>query len=218
MKRNIIFSCLIIISFSAYPQSKMEYFKKLERPVKWWVITHPFIASKAFHISQQALSVEKEVKESGKLDTFSYGGQLDAFRHGYWMASLSKETSSNKARKLGKAYERGNYLQYKRRVGSGHSVPDMRSSEMDLWNNEIGICIGKCNRYLSQEEIQNLVIDYILSGKMLILRMDANGNFLNRNEEILTAEELNNQWNNQKDLVPSNYWQIRKIINIQESE
>ena len=49
------------------------------------------------------------MKLSPLLDKDPSGGQVDAFRHAYWMARLNEEIGKNAAKSLGKAHEKENY-------------------------------------------------------------------------------------------------------------
>src|SRR5258705_12173330 len=81
-------------------------FKKLSCAEKHWVFFHPFIAKKAFRLTQQARAASKEMLRSPLLDGDFNGGQVDAFRHAYWMALLTQHMCWRKARWLGKAHEK----------------------------------------------------------------------------------------------------------------
>ena len=75
---------------------------------------------------------------------------------------------------------------------------------MDLLNNEIGIKIGLENKDLSEEKIIKLVIKYVLSGKMYIIKRNEEGNFLSKTGKIIPQEEYLGKWQTPKILVKSN--------------
>lgn len=58
---------------------------------KWWVIWHPFKAKKALEISIDTKRVSDSIRKTNLLDGDYAGGQIDAFRHAYWMARLRIE-------------------------------------------------------------------------------------------------------------------------------
>ena len=66
------------------------------------------------------------------------GGKLDAFKHSYWMARLTQGIGKRAAFRLGKAHEKGNYQTYQRRRLEDGLLPDKPSTDMDLYNNNIG--------------------------------------------------------------------------------
>nr|MBC8146645.1 hypothetical protein [Bacteroidota bacterium] len=144
------------------------------------------------------------------LDGNQNGGQVDAFRHAYWMALLSYHIHWRKAMKLGKAHEKGNYIDFKQRRKEEGSLPDFASSEMDLWNNKIGIEIGKqFDKNLTELQLQQLIIQAILNGEMKIILMNSDGKFLDKDRKIIPESELTGKWENNKCLVPSNFnWEI----------
>lgn len=179
--------------------------KKASGPEKWWAVCHLFVARKALKITNESLHKTDSLKNAGILGNDLNGGQLDAFKHAFWMASLAQEIKWRKAYKLGKAHEKGNYLSYKKGVKQGKSnLPDKRSSDMDLRNNDIGIKIGNDNKDLSRENLLQLILDSILASEMQILNKDKEGNFLDCDNQIIPQDSLSGTWENDKCLVPSN--------------
>jgi hypothetical protein len=151
------------------------------------------------------LHITDSLSSTNRIEKDLQGGQLDAFKHAFWMASLSQKIKWRKAYRLGKAHEKGNYITFKRGVKRGiKSLPDRRSSEMDLWNNNVGIIIGKENKQLNRDQLQELIIAAILRGEMRILNKDKDGNFLDCENQIIPTDSLNGKWDNNKCLVPGN--------------
>lgn len=62
---------------------------------KKWVLAHPFIAVKAFNCAVRSRFVTDSL-EKNQLLKDGNGGQLDAFRHAYWMALLTVQFSAKK--------------------------------------------------------------------------------------------------------------------------
>ena len=174
---------------------------KLSCPEKWWVVGHPFVAKKALKISEYARAITEEVKENGLLKGEGNGDQLDAFRHTFWMANLTLEIGGRRAKKLGKAHEKGNYQDFKKHQLEDGILPDKVSSEMDLYNNDVGIAIGKQS---SSFELKNIVIELVLQGNCKIIKTDKKGNFLDAEGNIIPTENLKGKWENEKCLVSSN--------------
>ena len=115
MKRLCIFALFFFISAVMLPQMPIhKQFSALSRPEKCWELIHPFIAKHAFHVTKYVIADVDSLKQEGTLGTDLNGGRLDAFKHAYWMASLSLAIGGRKALKLGWAHEKGNYLQYKK--------------------------------------------------------------------------------------------------------
>lgn len=201
---------LLFIFFSINSQimsqeSKLKQFTKLHFPVKWWVITHPFVASKAFEISTIARQTALKKELDKDLDGDYAGGQVDAFRHGFWMAMLSIEISEKKARKLGQAYEKSNYIDFKKKILEDKYLPDFMSSKMDLANNETGIKIGLQNKSKNNLELCELVKKAILNGEFKIIKKNKAGQFLSSQDKIIPKNEYKGKWYTPKILVPSNY-------------
>ncbi len=206
LKRFIIFFCFFsITSHSMAQESYLKQFRKLNFPVKWWVITHPFVVKKAFRISNFARTKANELKNDSVLDGDYAGGQVDAFRHTYWMTLLTQEIGSRKALKLGKSYERGNKTDFSKKIFEDNYLPDYMSCKMDLLNNEIGIKIGRQNINASKIELKSIVIEAILEGKMFIIKKNKEGKFLSETNRVIPDEEHLGKWHSPKTLVPSNY-------------
>lgn len=168
------------------------------------MIFHPFIAKKALRIGEEARTISKNIANDRELDGDENGGQIDAFRHAYWMARLSQEMRWKKAYRLGKAHEKGNYKDYKKHRNEEGTLPDSASGEMDLRNNKIGIEIGQNNKNSDTEYLINTVKKDILNGKLWVIYKDNQGHFLNCNGDIIEPDAMKGKWINTKCIVPSN--------------
>ncbi len=113
MKKMLFILCLLL-GINTFSQSNWQKFKKLSRPIKTWVIFHPFKTKRALAISNETNQVTDSISKTLLLDGDRIGGQVDAFRHAYWMARLRQEIGKQSARSLGKAHEKDNYLTYKK--------------------------------------------------------------------------------------------------------
>jgi hypothetical protein len=203
--RGLIF-VLFSFTMTANAQSSFSSFWKLSRPEKWWVIGHPFVAGKAFKITLEARAKSDSLVKNALLDADPYGGQIDAFRHTYWMARLSQNMKWCKAIKLGKAHEKANYLSFKKMKTDEEGLhSDSLSSVMDLFNNDVGSAIG-CNfKSATQEEIYNYVIESLMAGKLKVIYKNMNRNPLDCDGKIIEDSLLFRKWNTPKCLVKSDY-------------
>jgi hypothetical protein len=200
-RRIIIFVCtILILNFGGLSQTQWHEFKKLSYPEKIWVLKHPFVAQRAQDFSQIARKIADSLKTTTLLDGDANGGQVDAFRHAYWMALLCREIGWRKAYRLGKAHEKGNYLDFKKHRLEDGSMPDKPSCDMDLWNNNTGINISLAYRKIDNDSLKIIVINNILQGKMKIIRKTAKGEFLDKNFQIISADSLKGRWENGKVL------------------
>lgn len=199
---SVLVFCMMISLVNLKAQSKG--FFELSGPKRMWVIFHPFKAKVALEISKETNRVSDSIKKSNLLDGDGSGGQVDAFRHAYWMARLRQEIGESAARSLGRAHERENYLTYKKRQLEDGIVPDEISSTMDLWNNEQGLKLTRRGSKIPQKGLIYRVVNSILAGKMKIIKKDKKGNFLTCDGQIISSKSLKGKWKNNKCLVPSN--------------
>ncbi|MBE7651663.1 DUF6973 domain-containing protein [Tenacibaculum finnmarkense] len=204
IKKNVLL-ILLFTSCLSFSQSNWKKFKKLSSAKKIWIIFHPFKAKKAQQISKKAYRVADSIKKSPVLDGDGSGGQVDAFRHAFWMASLRQEIGKNAARSLGKAHERENYQTYKKRKLEDGVIPDKIATTMDLFNNNIGLSLTKKGVITPKKALIYKVINAVKAGRLKIIKKDANGNFLTCNNTPISEKSLKGKWENNKCLVNSNH-------------
>jgi hypothetical protein len=204
--KNILIFTFVIISFTVFSQeSAFQKFKNISCAEKRWVLFHPFIAKKVMIISDKARKISSEMLSDKDLDGDGNGGQVDAFRHSFWMASLSKEVRWRAVLKLGKAHEKGNKKYFKKHKLEDGTIPDFISCEMDYLNNDIGIAIGNEQDTLNQIQLIDFIKQEILNGKLYVIKKDCSGNFLNCEGNIIKKENFQGKWFNDKCIVKSNY-------------
>lgn len=204
--QKLIFVVLALIapSFNMAQSNKLRQFSKLSLPEKRWVVFHPFIAAKAWKITEVAQNEAQSLIADTVLDGDANGGKVDAFRHAYWMALLCRDINWRKARRLGIAHEKGNKRAFKKGMKEDGGLPDQAACEMDIYNNESGIKLWKQHREAGAEEMRELLIQAVLSGKMKVIRKNANGLSLDSVGEVIPNEEWKGRWENRRCLAPSN--------------
>jgi hypothetical protein len=195
-----VFSCI----HNSCSQGIVNRFFKLSCPEKRWVISHLFIANGTYRISKEATEKVIEIASDSTLDGDSNGGQLDAFRHAYWMARITQTYGWRRARSIGKSHEKGNYRDYKKHRLEDGSLPDESSGQMDFLNNDVGIQIGKDNLTVSPLQLTEIIKEQILAGKLFILRKDEQGHYLKCNGELISSEEIKGNWTTPKCIIESN--------------
>ena len=117
------------------------------------------------------------------------------------MANLTLTIGSNKAKSLGNAHEKGNYKDYKKRKLEDGVIPDKVSSEMDYFNNNVGINIGEMT---TDFDLKGHVVEVVKEGRCKIIKTDSSSNFLDIEGNIIPPEILKGKWENEKCLVNSN--------------
>lgn len=197
--KNIIVSyfllSIVFQGFSQHEISKYEY---------RWAFFHPFAAKKIQNHLKEAMAICQSVKSSKLLDTVESGGTLDAFRHAYTMAYLSRYVKINKLRKLGKAHERGNkYFFYKNQREFGERA-DSLACVMDLRNNELGFEIGKNNKNASKDDLKSIVIEQIKAGNAWKLKKNNQNLYISCQNEPILIENYKGKWFLPKCLIKSN--------------
>lgn len=199
---------LAVVLFSATPalaqHTARQKFKALSSPEKTWVLLHPFVAKKALRLSELARAESKTLMSDPGLDGDDNGGQVDAFRHAYWMALLSQHMCWRKARSLGIAHEKGNYINWKKHKLEDKALADSMASVMDLTNNSYGIQISRQYGKIDGDTLKTMIINAILEGKLSILWKNKEGKFLDC-DGILSDDQIRMEnWCKSRCLVPSN--------------
>ncbi len=195
--------CILFLIFLKPESASAQSFGKLSRPEKCWVLFHPFKAKKAAKVTREVNAVVDSVRKSGVIGTDNLGGKLDAFKHAYWMASLALEIGGVQALKLGKAHEKGNYLQFKHHSVEDAALPDSISSVMDLRNNEFGVsAVDKCGN-VSKLTVQKKIMDGFAMGKLMVIKKDERGNYMTCAGDVIPMNEWKGKWGIPKCLEPS---------------
>lgn len=192
------FFCHSILSQSTFSQ-----FKKLSKPERRWVIAHVFKAKKALHVTKKVQQDVDSIRKANTIGSDLNGGRVDAFKHAYWMASLSMRIGARKALKLGNAHEKGNYLQFKKQHLEEGVLPDSISCEMDLHNNKAGVEAMSSGHKTTYLDIQKKILEMLHVGELLIIRKDEQGNFLDREGNVIDMKMYSGKWGNPKFLISS---------------
>lgn len=187
------------LSIDLLAQNPFKQFWELSRPEKFWAVSHPFALKKVAASTSEARYWTKILSDS-VLKYEGNGDQLDAFRHAYWMALLSSRIGARRACSLGYAHERGNYIQFKKGKLEDGVLPDSMSCQMDLLNNEKGICIALKLKSHSAIEIRDSVLQHIFSGDLYMLKKNLNGDFLDCSGNIIPKSNVKT-WNISKCMI-----------------
>lgn len=199
MKYLLLFFGLLLLS-GCSPKLKRAY-GRLSASEKNWVVFHPFKAKEAYYVSKEVEVLIDSIAHVGIIGNDNNGGLLDAFKHSLWMARLTQNIGKNAAKKLGDAHEKGNYKAFKKRQLEDGIMPDKLSSEMDIYNNSIGIKVGDKFKKATHSLLIDKLIDSLYKGKLKILKKDSLGNFLDCHNHILNENKAN--WYANKCLQPS---------------
>lgn len=202
---KLTFICILIFfgSLQLAGQTKNKGFSSLSGPEKWWVVWHPFKAKKALEISLRALEVTDSIKKTDVIGRDINGGRLDAFKHTFWMASMSHNIGQKPSLKLGRAHEKGNYRSFQKGRQEDGSLPDKISSDMDLFNNKAGAEISDTFPNASENELMHLIIDKLHNGGLRTIKKEGSV-FLTCKGDPIPESSLIGNWENDKCLIQSN--------------
>ncbi len=203
MKNSVLIGYFLLISSVGYSQSDIKS-REVSCPEKWWAVTHPFVAIKAIRLSREARRLVKNDTIQRLFGTDGNGGGLDAFRHTYWMASLSQYIGERKALKLGLAHEKGNEKDIRKNRLEDGWVPDNVSIEMDLHNNAIGVKLASKKAPMTQNALVKKVHDVFLNGRLVVIKKDTAFNSLSIGGEIIPNESWQGKLDSPRALIPSN--------------
>jgi hypothetical protein len=195
---------LLFLFIALHGHTQMiKQFKELGCAEKRWVLFHPFIVKKTAQLSSEAVKVSASDSIKEVLGKDGNGGSLDAFRHTYWMATLTQEIGTRRALKLGKAHEKKNERDFKKKRLEDGAIPDSVSIEMDLFNNRIGAALVDKNQEISTKQIQQLVIAQVCEGKTVVISKNAELQSLDISGNIIPRSYWEWKWNSGRVLVPS---------------
>ncbi len=206
MKKFSITWIIFLFTFSAKAQLPLvSQFLQLKFPEKLWALKHLQKAKIIYYISLEARKTTDSLAKVYFLDGDTDGGQLDAFRHGFWMAMLTRYMSPEDCKTLGIALEKSNNIDFKRRQKDERSLPDKAASDMDLWNNEIGIKIGLRFPDIPMDSLHKIICRYIINGEMKVVKKNSNGASIDQNNRLIPIKSLQHTWDTPRLLVPSNF-------------
>jgi hypothetical protein len=205
MMRIFLFLFLFLQLSALQAQSLLKKFAKISTPEKCWAFAHPFVARKALKATMRSYAVTDSIKRAGSIGADNSGGKLDAFKHAFWMACVSRAIGPRKALKLGVAHEKGNKLQFKKHQLEEGVLPDSISSVMDLHNNEqgAGLLKGPEKKY-SMGQLQEKIMQLLLQGQLVCIKKDEQGNFLTCTGKRIDLSEWKGKWGIPKCLIASN--------------
>ncbi len=163
------FAVILVIALAFYTQN---YYSQNKGKYQYrWAFFHPLAAIKVKRIYKKNLIIYQEVKQQKLLDTIENGGKLDAFRHGFFMACFAQKIKPKKLIKLGLAHEKDDvHIYSKKRKTEFKDIPDSSSVQMDLYNNQIGIELGRKYRKISSTQLKDTILIYIQKNKFKTIR------------------------------------------------
>lgn len=208
--RIILVMTILLLSKKGWTQkSVFRPFAKVSFSEKCWAMQHPFIAKQAWKITERVRFVTDSLQLRSIPDQDASGGKLDAFRHGFWMASLTKQIGARRALSLGRAHERGNYQDFKRRRLEEGDIPDKAAGDMDLYNNVIGSVIGIELKISDEKIVIDAVLSAIRDGKMKIILKDSEGRSCDISMHPISASAMKGKWDTPRVLVASDYKSLK---------
>lgn len=197
---------LLLLSTVGWSQNSLfRSFASVSCAEKRWAMKHLFIAKQAWKITERVRIVTDSLKQRAIPDQDASGGKLDAFRHSFWMASLTKRIGARRALSLGRAHERGNYRDYKKKRFEEGDIPDKAAGEMDLYNNGVGSKIGTQSKGSYEKDIIEAILSAIHAGNMKIILKDAEGRSCDSLMQPIPASAMKGKWDTPRVLVASDF-------------
>lgn len=205
--RYIIFFIIVFngLNFVSFAQNTKEIINSMSVKDKFWAVKNYSSLKKAQKISFGVLSVMDSLNKENFLGGNKEGGVFDAFRHIYWMYSLSIEIGEKKARRVGEIYEKYNRYLFEKKGVLGYDSVGM---SMDLFNNELGINLS--NEQIADSLIFNKIVDIIHLGKAKVVKKNTLQESLDKNNNPIPEDIWRKYWVNDRILVNSNYISIDK--------
>lgn len=205
--RYIIFFIIVFngLNFVSFAQNTKEIINSMSVKDKLWAVKNYSSLKKAQKISLNVLIVMDSLNKENFLGGNKEGGVFDAFRHIYWMYSLSIEIGEKKARRVGEIYEKYNKYLFEKKSVLGYDSVGMA---MDLFNNELGIYLF--NEQIADSLIFNKIVDIIHLGKAKVVKKNTLQESLDKNNNPIPEEIWRKYWVNDRILVNSNYIPIDK--------
>lgn len=202
----IIAVLLVLGPPKLHAQGKVVQFFELSKYEKVWTVKHLKHAAKANYITELAKTVTDSLIKNNVLDQDLSGGQIDAFRHAFWMgAMVLNGVPPEVALELGEVHEKSNISEYKARSANNLSMLDASSCYMDLFNNIKGIELAlSMPKNCTTQQLIHCILTRVALGDFAIIYKDYSGNMLTCEGEILSIEEQSSSWYNGKCVVPSN--------------
>lgn len=159
-----------------------------------WALGHPFAALKVKKTYKKVAKLYDENLLKVKLDAYSSGGKLDAFRHVFYFAAFAQKIKPKKVLKLGRAHEKTNYLDFKRGKQEDGLAADSLSCVMDLLNNEVGVKLGQENKNMSLEDLKQKVMELVNNGDVYHILRDKEGRFIDCNNIVIDMSAYKGKW------------------------
>jgi len=202
--RKYFFLFLIVLPLMGKAQNgTFQSFLKLSTAEKKWAIGHLFIAKKAWVITERCRFVTDSLGKLEIPDRDPSGGKLDAFRHTFWMATLSEKIGVRKSLSLGRAHEQGNYRDFKRNRFEEGDIPDKTASDMDLFNNKIGVGIGMALKGTNEKIVIDSILRAMTKGSMRVILKDTLGRSCDSAFQPIPENTFKGKWITPRLLVPS---------------
>lgn len=194
---NRIILAFLLVSFaplSANSQQLFKYFFRASCAEKCWFICHPFSAGNAIRASRQAVVLTDSIISNKLLDSIPAGGQVDAFRHGIWMALMVQTMPEKRALKLGIAHERSNYKWFKKGMLEDGEIICEAFCRMDSLNNRTGASIGSRNKGADVSCLVQKTVAEIQRGMFVVLWMSDKKEFYDCSGKRIDLELYKGQW------------------------
>jgi RHS repeat-associated protein len=165
--------------------------------------------------------LQEEMKIGNK--KFSEGTQVNAFRHGFWQATITSNYGESIAKQVGNAHEDNPSANLLQRNFTGKNAVAKADETIDLLNNQIGREIGKANPNASMQELAMATLDYFHDKGLYTATANTDGSVVTVIQTKITDEQyqklkevfqqLNNNGRNQKEQQAKDKEREKQMLN-----
>ena len=194
----IIFTVSLFTPIFLSSQNFEKIYESMKTKDKIWCLNNLSSVLIAKEISEEVMFTMDSLNQISYLGGNSEGGVFDAFRHIYWMYSLSNEIGPKKAKRIGEIYENYGEYMFNNSYMSGY---DSVGRVMDLFNNDIGISLSK--EKIPYSLIFNEIDNILRDGRAKVVKKNDLGESLDIDGNVIQDTIWKQTWQNNRILINS---------------
>jgi hypothetical protein len=150
-----------------------------------FVVRHPIAASRIGNVSPGKSNIStnavrfstRSPQDGGSVLSFGAnkeGGQVNAFRHTLWQATIASEFGESRAAQIGNVHESNPFANLSKTTFKNSADAD---GTVDLLNNQIGRDLAKANPGLNMKDLSLKILDTFLNDALWTSQKGEDGSF-----------------------------------------